>query len=138
MKKMVRSFDDAQQRIPSQKEKIVNLLRDAGEDGVTNAELARIGLRYGARLTELYKEGFIIDNEPVENSESLYKYVLKAMPGTVTIHQDAETLLVAALLEKFDGGFVDIYEVVQALPKILDDEFLRVTRKPGYYRKRLH
>ena len=58
----MRSYDEAQNRIPSQIEKIVSRLREAGEDGVTSADLSEICLRYGARLSELYMRGYRIEN----------------------------------------------------------------------------
>lgn len=127
---MPRSFDEAQRRIPSQKQKIINVLRDAGEEGVTNTELVQISLKYDARLSELYKEGYIITNEHLGNG--VYKYVLKAMPGQLVFYPDALSTFINGVAKNRDGmiAFEDI-------PELLDELDINMCFKAGYYKRQM-
>jgi hypothetical protein len=58
----------------NQSEKILALLEKAGDYGVTNVTLNRIAFRYGARLMELRKEGYLISTLYI--SPGLFRYVL--------------------------------------------------------------
>lgn len=58
----------------NQSEKILDLLEKAGDKGVTNYTLNKIAFRYGARIHELRKQGYLISSLRV--SESLWKFVL--------------------------------------------------------------
>lgn len=61
---------------------VLQLLRQAGDSGVTTAELLRAGCgsRYGARLLELRKAGFVITSERVR--EGQWRYRLTHDAGT--------------------------------------------------------
>lgn len=54
----------------------LHLLREAGERGVTTAELlqAGVGSRYSARILELRTEGYVIESERIR--EGSWRYVL--------------------------------------------------------------
>ncbi|HSW76022.1 MAG TPA: hypothetical protein VLG50_03195, partial [Candidatus Saccharimonadales bacterium] len=126
---MFESYDEAQNRIPSQKQKIVQLLRDAGAEGITNAELAKICLQYNSRLSELSKEGYVI--ETIHVKDGLYKYVLHKVPGNIVYHSDALTdVLIAAYSESTNGWIM-----VERIPVIMAEHFSRMVRKPGYYQQ---
>ena len=52
----------------NQREKILQLLEDRQEAGVTNIELNEIAFRYGARLAELRKEGYRIRSQHIKGA----------------------------------------------------------------------
>ncbi len=67
-------------RSPSQRSKIISLLRERGKQGALNYELARIGLRYSSRLRECRIQGFKIETDHI--CEDLYRYRLVEKPVT--------------------------------------------------------
>ena len=73
------------------KEQIVNALKIAGRNGVTNAEMSNIALRYGGYLGELYKDGYKISKEHLGNG--LYKYVLLSEPDEAPVREKAIDVL---------------------------------------------
>lgn len=58
----------------TQHQRIIQLLADRGCGGATNAELNEIAHRFGGRLAELRKVGFVIEGQRVEGS--LWRYRL--------------------------------------------------------------
>jgi hypothetical protein len=64
-----------QKRGPDQRQQILDLLIERGEQGVRNTELNKICFRYGARIFELRKLGH--DIKTVKESDGLYRFVLK-------------------------------------------------------------
>ena len=58
----------------SQTTKILKLLKE--KETVTNAELNRVCFRYGARLHELRRDGYIIVTNRI-NNDGLYSFVYK-------------------------------------------------------------
>ena len=67
--------ETAEKRL-SQRERILEALRDAGEAGCTSAELNAIGFRYGGRIYELRKLGYDIRTSEIPGSQ-LARFVLK-------------------------------------------------------------
>jgi hypothetical protein len=74
-------------RIANKKEQILNVLRNAGKNGVTNAELSKIALRYGGHLGKLYEEGYKIEKLSLGNG--LYNYTLISEPETIVTREKA-------------------------------------------------
>lgn len=66
------------QRQASQREKVLQLLRDNKDTGITNADLSYVSLRYGGHLGALYQEGFKISKEALGGG--LYNYKLLEEP----------------------------------------------------------
>ena len=64
-------------RGPDQRQKILDVLIERGEQGVRNTELNEICFRYGARIFELRKLGH--DIKTVKESDGLYRFVLKVL-----------------------------------------------------------
>lgn len=128
---MPRSYDEAFQRIPTQRDRIISALRDAGEEGLTNAELSRISLQYNSRLSELYKEGYIISCEHLNNG--LYKYVLKAVPGGVVVYPTAEEETFFEIETRFEGfiSSENLYELLQ-------EKGYQIVRKPGWFKMQMN
>lgn len=57
---------------------MLTLLRNRGATGVTNFELNEVCLRYGARLFELRRGGFVIETRRA--SETEFRFVLTSEP----------------------------------------------------------
>lgn len=79
------------QRTLSHQEKILNILRENKENGVTNAQLQEIALRYNARIQELYQKGYVIQLDKSDNGLSTYKLISepvverKELPSAIEI-----------------------------------------------------
>lgn len=97
-------------RLAKKHEQILNALRVAGKDGITNGELSKIALRYGGHLGKLYKEGYKIDKEFL--GEGLYRYTLISEPETIIVRQKALNKL---LSEVEKHGSVDKDTLVELL-----------------------
>jgi hypothetical protein len=125
---MFESFHEAQKRIPTQRLKIIDRLREAGEDGLTTAQLNQICFRYGARLAELYKEGYVITKEAL--TDGLYKYILKAVPGDIKYFANAEDQFLATVAERFNK------ELAAELADMLMGYDFKIVRNPGWYQRK--
>jgi hypothetical protein len=67
------------ERHSSQRDEILQRLRKRGRDGVLNSELNEICYRYGARLWELRKAGWVIVTQSLGGG--LYKFILLREPA---------------------------------------------------------
>jgi len=125
----MRSFDEALKRIPSQEEKIINLLKEAHEEGVTNVELAKISLKYDARISDLRRKGYII--ETIHMGKGIYKYILRKIPSDDHYFKNAtdETLLI--IKDEYEGGWIHFTQ----LARLLDDKYFHITRRSGWYKQ---
>lgn len=67
----------------------LSLLEDAGPQGVTTGEFlqAGVGSRYGARLLELRKQGYVITSERIRDGS--WRYVLVSDASDVGLGVDA-------------------------------------------------
>ena len=115
-----------ERRLITQRQKIINALKDAGSDGCTNAELSKISLRYGGHLGNLYRQGYKIIKYNLDGG--LYKYVLLSEPSNIHFFRSAQEELVDAMNERI--GDVEITEQVQSL---LEELHFQVVRKNGWY-----
>jgi len=61
------------QRTLTQRDKILKLLRENKEYGVTNSRLQEVAYRYNARMQELYQLGYVIETTYNENGLTVYK-----------------------------------------------------------------
>lgn len=121
-------YEDAKGRMPSQKSKILNLLRESKEFGVTNTELNVISFRYSDRLYQLKLEGYEIRVE--NNSGGLCTYYLISEP-TRTPNKPKKGI--DLLLDEIDSrykGCVTTYE----LHSLLEELNLNLVRKPNTLR----
>lgn len=59
----------------TQVEKILQLLKEAGDKGVTNIQLNEIAFRYSARLNDLRRDGYKIQATHIK--DSIWKFTLK-------------------------------------------------------------
>ncbi|MGM7720645.1 hypothetical protein [Metabacillus sp. Hm71] len=122
------SYIEAKKRMPTQREQILNKLRDAGDKGVTNTELLEIAIRYTARLHELYQQGYII--ETVSINDGVYNYILKGEPEGETSVSAAVDILAERLNHEYSLGLDP-----GQLKELLVDSGLRVCRKSGSYKR---
>ncbi len=122
----MRSFEEAKGRIPSQIEKIITLLKNAGEEGVTNTELSKISLQYSARLMELRLKGFVIETIAIKNG--VYKYVLKKMADEIYYTNATDDIL---MMIKHDYQDAISSEQLRAL---LIKKYFNIQRKAGWFK----
>ncbi len=66
-------------RQENKRQQILGLLRSKGLEGITNAELSKVALRYGGHLGKLYELGYKIRKDFL--GEGLYKYTLVEEPS---------------------------------------------------------
>jgi hypothetical protein len=123
------SYREAQERIPSQIEKIVNLLKEAGEEGVTNVALSAISFKYDARLSELRSRGYEI--ETTHEAKSVYKYVLKKIPADEKFLVNATDEIIMIVEADFNGSIT-----TNELIDLLDQKHFHITRKSGWYKQK--
>lgn len=116
---------EEKERIENKTTQVLNALRQAGEDGLTNAELSRIALRYGGHLGELYRDGYKIDKVSLGNG--LYNYILISEPETIVTREKAIDKLFKAVNKR---GFVD----AETLQRIMDANDITVRYKANTYK----
>ena len=121
------NYFEARQRIPSQTERMIKLLREAGADGVTNHELSKISLKYDSRISELRMRGYEI--ETTHEKKGVYRYILIKAPSIDTIYLNA-TDEILMLIDTDFGGTIQSKE----LKSLLDLMHFHITRKSGWYK----
>jgi hypothetical protein len=114
-------------RTESQRLKILNLLRSAGNNGVTNVDLAEIAKRYNARIQEMYVEGYEIKVDELVGG--LTKYTLEKEPEMKKSKPDkALNVLIDGIKNKYNG----ILSVEQLIEE-LDNNNFTVRRNIGTF-----
>lgn len=101
------------------KQKVLYALQNA-PSGLTNIELLKISQRFGARLSELYAEGHIIENTSCGDGVHLYRY--KGFEKKEV--KDAYSSFAHQL---YKNGYK---EVAENLAKLLVDANVGLHRKP--------
>jgi hypothetical protein len=114
-------------RLITQRQKIINALKEAGAEGVTNAELSKISLRYGAHLGDLYRKGYKILKFNLDGG--LYKYVLIAEPADYKYFKNAQQEIIEAMTEKHDE------DIANDLENLLEEKHFHIIRKNGWYQQ---
>jgi hypothetical protein len=112
-------------RLLTQKQKIINALKDAGEDGMTNAELSKISLRYGGHIGNLYREGYKIKKYNLDGG--LYKYVFVSEPSTIKFFRNAQEEIIEDMGDIFGDSVSD------ELKNLLDTKHFHIVRRNGWY-----
>lgn len=124
------TYFDARQRIPSQTERMIKLLREAGENGVTNHALSKISLKYDSRISELRMRGYEI--ETTHEKKGVYKYILKKTPSADSLYLNA-TDEILMLIDTDFGGNIQSKE----LKSLLELMHFHITRKSGWYKHQM-
>jgi len=114
------------QRLISKREQILNVLRSAGNKGVTNAELSVTALRYGGYLGDLYKLGYKIDTESL--GDGLFKYTLISEPESLVKREKAIDTLLSEIENR--GGMISQSDLLN----ILDSKGIAVKYKANTYK----
>lgn len=124
---MSTTLEEAKPRTPSQKQQIITLLRSYGSTGVTNKELQEICIRWTARISELYSEGYVIENVHLGNG--LYNYTLVSEPKKKNNFKLAALDILLAEIKK--KGLVSSND----LQVILEDQKLNIHRRSGSHKQ---
>jgi hypothetical protein len=114
-------------RTKSQKTRIIEMLKQAGEKGVFNSDLSQIALHYGKRISELYSKGYVIIHEDLGGG--LVKYILVSEPEVFLEPKKAFEVLVGKINQI---GSIDSIQ----LTDILVDLDIIVRFKNGQYKKK--
>lgn len=112
-------------RLKTQREKILQALKEAGEEGMTNLDLSRISLRYGGHLGDLYRKGYKI--EKIKLDGGLFRYFFISEPSKETIHNKAIDDFVESVLKK--GGSIKAYEV----KPLMNELGFQMNRQSNWY-----
>jgi|SRR5699024_2853768 len=112
-------------RMMNKKKDVLKALKDAGDNGLTNQELSRIALRYGAYLGEMYKEGYEIPKTNLGNG--LFRYIYKSSPKNKIVREKAIDKIINEIGKR---GAVNKDEFV----KILEEMNVSVKYKPNTYK----
>lgn len=108
------------------KEKVLQALRDAGKEGITNVELARnVAPRYGGYMGTFYREGYKIDVVHIGND--VYTYTLISEPKTIVKHEKAWDVLITKAKE------LGISE--DTMTKLFNDNGIQVKYVANTYKK---
>jgi hypothetical protein len=125
---MSKTLNEARERIPTQKEKVLNSLRKAGESGLLNTDLLKISVRWSSRVQELYQEGYKIEHELVGNG--VYRYRLISEPEVKKPKpKKATQVLIDKVNSIFDGSVTS-----EQLSQLLDSEGFNIVRKIGAHK----
>lgn len=116
---------EERKRLLTQRQKIVEALRNAGDEGMTNAELNKIGLRFGGSLGELYKLGYKIRKE--KEHGGTWRYFFISEPSQFKVHNKASDIFVEEVIKR--GGNIDYW----AIKPLLNELNLQMNRRSGYY-----
>lgn len=124
--------DDIRKRAKAQRKRIIEALRKAGVEGLTNVYLYdNITKSLGARLTDLYERGYNIQCTKVK--DGVYKYVLISEPIKLKPKaKRAEDLLINQIETQFNGK-ID----TQHLIDLLRENDLIISRKAGAFKRKL-
>ncbi len=101
-------------REKAQRNKIVQTLKEAGSQGVTNIDIARISLSYTARITDLREIGYEIECKNL--GKGVFLYVLIYEPIEFKKRKRAEDLFIEEI-EKNTNGKADVSTILNILKK---------------------
>jgi hypothetical protein len=117
-------YRESRKRVESQSKKIIELLRNE-KNGITNTELQKISLRYGAIIGEMQRKGYDIIVENIGGG--LCKYYLLNEPEKYEYKYvgSAKELLFNEISNKF-SDLISSEELV----RMLNDLDLTLMKKP--------
>lgn len=112
-------------RLATQREKIIQMLIDAGDEGVTNVEMAVVSLRYGGHINEMYRQGYKM--KKMNLGSGVFRYWLISRPSQIKIPENAHDLFMDEV-EKRLGA-----DISAEISEIHDDLYFHTVRKNGWY-----
>ena len=121
--------DLTRKRLATQREKIIQMLIDAGDDGVTNIEMSFVSLRYGGHINELYRQGYKI--KKMNLGGGVFRYWLISRPSQIRIPENAHDIFMNEV-ERRCGE-----EMSAEVSEIFDDLYFHTVRKNGWYLREL-
>ncbi|HDR8453895.1 TPA: hypothetical protein QC364_000685 [Bacillus cereus] len=121
-------LNDAKKRTPTQRDRLLSILRKAGSNGVLNIDLVGVCIGYRSRIAELYQMGYKIDVENVDRGVCIY--TLREEPEVpITNVPTAISVLTKEISEKYKGAITP-----EALVELLQDMNFNVVRKSGSHK----
>ncbi len=120
---------ETKERTRSQRSIILNRLREAGTNGLTNVQLSDIALRYNARLQELYTQGYEVKVEPF--NDGITKYTLVFEPEILNKKLDDA---INILFKEIKNTYQDKINT-EDLANLLERQGFTVRRKIGSFNK---
>lgn len=119
---------EARKRMPSQRERLLDVLRKAGSKGVLNTDLVEICIGYRSRIAELYQMGYKIDVENVEKGVCIYT-LIKEPVAPIKDVPTAISVLQKEISDKFHGAITP-----ESLVGLLQELNFNVVRKHGSHK----
>lgn len=123
-------YADAKRRMPSQKVRILDLLKERGKEGATNLELNRISLRYTDRIFQLKNAGYIFQIDMLDHGVT--KYVLLEEPKGKKEYLKGIWVVADIIDNDFDGSITSF-----ELENLLDNLGMNIVRRPNVLNKRV-
>ena len=120
---------EMKKRTSNQRSKILEALRHAGSNGLTNVDLSKIALRFQSRLHELYIQGYGVKTTMYEGG--LTHYLLIWEPIIPLTEQPRALDVLLFEIERNYGGVITTDELIQLLNK----KEMGVQRKGGSYKQ---
>lgn len=117
--------DSTRKRLATQRQKIIKMLRDAGQDGVTNSEMNAISLRYGGHINEMYRQGYKI--KKMNLGGGLYRYWLISTPSQIMIPENAHDIFMNEIETRLGA------DISAEVSETFDDLYFHCVRKNGWY-----
>ena len=121
-------FKEAKKRNPNQREFILRILRDAGDNGILNKDLVKICIGYRSRIAELYQMGYKINCENIK--QGICKYTLIEEPIVPIKNKPSAIDILKETIDKTLNGAVSSENLEELLNKLN----LNVVRKAGSHK----
>ena len=116
---------ETRKRLATQREKIIQLLIDAGEDGVTNTEMATVSLRYGGHINEMYRQGYKI--KKLGLGGGVFRYWLLSIPSQIKIPENAHDIFMDEVERRLGA------DISAEISEIHEDLYFHTVRRNGWY-----
>lgn len=117
--------NETRKRLATQRQKIIQMLMDAGQDGVTNTEMSKVSLRYGGHINEMGRQGYKYTK--INLGGGVFNYKLFYIPSQIKIPENAHDIFMDTI-EKRCGD-----EFSAECSEIFDELYFHVVRKNGWY-----
>lgn len=121
-------YTEAKKRMPSQREKLLEVLREAGHKGVLNTDLVDICIGYRSRIAEMYQMGYKVDVEHIERGVCIYT-LLEEPVNPVKDIPTATSVVISEIENKFSGAIT-----ADTLIAILKEMNFNIVRKSGSHK----
>lgn len=116
---------ETRKRLATQRQKIIQMLRDAGDEGVTNTEMAVVSLRYGGHINEMGRQGY--KYKKMNLGGGVFRYWLLSVPSQINIPENAHDIFMDQV-EKRCGE-----EMSAEVSEIFEELYFHAVRKNGWY-----